>query len=209
MILNRNILKKLSLGVTLIMTTSFIGCSNNKDDKKESSRILNTVETNNIYISPEGIVYESEEDYLRVANFDRTLEDLEKEAAEKNIELKKLDYFPSYNFDAEISDIKFTSGYRTNGDEIYSYSVNSYDPYILQVFTDKKRVCVPHGNGIWTINGVEVEDENGEIYLVYPDYELVEYDGKVYVAPIESTAKTNLQGIQDCINNSKVKKISQ
>ena len=136
--LGRNILKKLSLGVTLIMTTSFVGC-NEKENKDDSSRIIKNIETNDIYISPEGIVYENEADYLRVANFDRTLEDLQQEATEKNIELKELDYFPSYNFDAEINDIKFTSGYRTNGDEIYSYSVNSYDPYILQVFSDKKR----------------------------------------------------------------------
>lgn len=205
--LGRNCLKKLSLGVTLIMSTSFIGCGATKNEQKdESSKIFKSLGTSEVYISPEGIVYETEEDYLRVANFDRTLEDLEQEASEKNLEIKELDYFPSYNLDAEINDIKFTSGYRTNGDEIYSYSVNSYDPYILQIFSDKKRVCVPHGNGIWTIKGVEVEDENGEIYLVYPDYELVEYDGKVYVAPIAATAKTNLQGIQDNIKGNKVKK---
>lgn len=189
-----------------MMTSSLSGCAiQNNSTKDESSKILGTTEKVELYISPEGFVWESEEDYLRVLNFNETKEELAKKAYEENIELSTIEYFSSYNFDCVTKDTPYICGYSTEKDEngdckpIYSYSINSSDPNIIQVYSDRKRVCVPDCIGIWDIYGVEVTSEDGEIYLVYPDYELVEFNGKKYVTAVNDTAYENLRNIESSI----------
>ena len=204
MYINKNLLKNISIGISLVMSSSLVGCGNAID----YYNIINTNTSTKEYRGPDGLIYDNEDEYLMISNFDRTIEDLEEEASLNNKELNVINYYSSYNFDSTINDIKYTSDYTSDGKDIYSYSVNSCDPNIVSVLSDTKYVCVDECHGAWKISGEEIKDNNGDIYLVYPDYEVVEYDGITYVAPIKESAKKNLEGIQANISYNKTKKFN-